>query len=515
MGTFLAAYAAGSYAPPSVIMAEDLGTTQLAVFVGITTFCFGFAMAPMALAPLSELWGRYPVIVAAGVVFVVFQAICSVVTNLAGMLVARLCVGIGASVFSSVVGGIIADLWTKAERNVPMALFSGSVLAGTGAGPLVASVMVRRLRTANGSLAWKWIFWHQVIALAVFMTSLILLFKESRDSVLLSRKAEVLNRWYEQLEELGHVGVVWTQSNPQLAASEEKPGVTSDEEKAISTTHAKEDGFSPCMVQQRIRWIVHGAERQSLTKMVLASVYRPFHMLVTEPIVFFFSLWSAFAWAMLYLTFGSISLVFARVHGMDIEESGYMFTAMIIGSVVATVAGIWQDKMLRHPQWKPRGTLDGQYSPSKFWEFMRRHFPADAPESRIYFACITAMLLPLGLFLFGFTARPDCLLDGPAVGIGLATWGIYSVYLATFNYLADSYQIYASSALAAQSCCRNLLGGGFSLVTHLIFRNLGEAGAGGMLGGIAMVLTVIPWALVFFGESVRRRSHFAIAHATP
>src|SRR3546814_7652455 len=42
------------------------------------------------------------------------------------------------------------------------------------------------------------------------------------------------------------------------------------------------------------------------------------------------------------------------------------------------------------------------------------------------------------------------------VGLGFALWGIYSVYLATFNYLADTYHIYASSALAAQSFCRNV-----------------------------------------------------------
>lgn len=31
--------------------------------------------------------------------------------------------------------------------------------------------------------------------------------------------------------------------------------------------------------------------------------------------------------------------------------------------------------------------------------------------------------------------------------------GIFSVYLAVFNYLADTYHRYASSAIAAQSCC--------------------------------------------------------------
>ena len=32
--------------------------------------------------------------------------------------------------------------------------------------------------------------------------------------------------------------------------------------------------------------------------------------------------------------------------------------------------------------------------------------------------------------------------------------GIFSIYLAVFNYLADTYHRYASSALAAQSFCK-------------------------------------------------------------
>jgi len=98
----------------------------------------------------------------------------------------------------------------------------------------------------------------------------------------------------------------------------------------------------------------------------------------------------------------------------------------------------------------------------------------------------------------------------PAIAVFFASMGIYFVYLATFNYLADTYQTYASSSLAAQSFCRNVLGGVFPLVTGALFTNLGEDAAGGILGGIATILTVVPWVLVFFGESIRQRSKFAV-----
>lgn len=109
-------------------MEAEFHASRTAVVTGITTFCVGFALAPMVLAPFSEINGRYPVFSVSGVVFVVFQLACGFVTNLAGMLACRFLVGVGGSVFSTMIGGIIADLWDKEGRNTPMAVFSGSVL---------------------------------------------------------------------------------------------------------------------------------------------------------------------------------------------------------------------------------------------------------------------------------------------------------------------------------------------------------------------------------------------------
>ena len=87
--------------------------------------------------------------------------------------------------------------------------------------------------------------------------------------------------------------------------------------------------------------------------------------------------------------------------------------------------------------------------------------------------------------------------------------GVFSIYLAVFNYLADTYHRYASSALAAQSFCRNMLGGVFPLLTVAMFRHLTFQGASSLLGGIGALLTLVPWVLVFYGPRIRARSKFA------
>ncbi|KAK0611787.1 major facilitator superfamily domain-containing protein [Immersiella caudata] len=537
MATFLTAYTSGSYSPPQDLIREDLGaSSNVTVLVGITTFCVGFALAPMFLAPFSEMNGRYPVFVVSGIVYVIFQAVCGVVRNLAGMLIARLFVGIGASVFSTMVGGVIADMWGKEGRNTPMALFSGAVMIGTGAGPLFAAIMTRRLGhigTGNAA-AWKWVFWHQVIMGSLLMLALAVLLKESRGSVLLSRKAKALNKWYEELENQGHYGVWVNESKPTGSSDSSGTEGSSDEEKG--KMHSVPPTVSPDASLKRVRWIVkEDEERSSLGKMVTVSVSRPFHLLFSESIVFFFSVWVSFAWGVLYLSFGSIPLVFKRQYGWDIEQSGYAFVSLAIGGIIGTILSIWLERILHHPKWAVPGdspsasslTLvgeelsnsdeearsGGQAAPSsrsdKIWAFIRRRFPADAPEARIYFACVTSILLPAGLFIFGLTARPHIHWIFSCIGLALATMGILSIYLAIFNYFADSYNQYASSALAAQSMCRNLVGGAFPLVTAALFTNLGETRATCLLGAIAIGLTVVPWVLVFYGERIRARSPFA------
>ncbi|KAB5578220.1 major facilitator superfamily domain-containing protein [Coniochaeta sp. 2T2.1] len=511
IATFLTAYSAGCYSPAINLLAVDLkAQSTIAVSGGISTFCLGFALAPMVLAPFSEINGRYPVFAVSGVLFVICQALCGVATNVAGMLTVRFFVGVGGSVFSTMVGGVIADLYDQSERNTPMALYSGFVLAGTGAGPLVGAAISNRLggKGHGPGAAFKWVFWHQAIAAAVLMIALVTLFKETRASVLLSRKAKVLNTWYEQLEAAGYYGVWIEDEQP----SSPPPG-SSEQTLADDTTQVGDEEKGPSrrastttpLKLQRIRWLVkEDEERSSLTVMISTSLYRPFHLLFTEPVVFFFSLWVAFAWGVLYLTFSSIPIVYSRIYHWNIEEAGRIFCSLVIGGILGTAVGIWQEHVLHHPRWQADAVDD-----SRFWSLMRRKFPVAAPEARLYCTCVSAILLPAGLFIFGFTSKPSIHWVVPAIGIALATMGIYSVYLATFNYLADTYHKYASSALAAQSFCRNVLGGVFPLVTGFLFTNLGQARAGALLGSIAIGLTAVPWVLVFFGERIRARSPFA------
>ncbi|KAL2379139.1 hypothetical protein RJ035_007222, partial [Blastomyces gilchristii] len=447
--TSLSAMAAGMYSPPEKILTEKWGISGVVYNLGITLFCFGFAISPMMLAPFSEINGRRPMLVGSGILLSVTQLGCAVTDSFAGMLLARFFLGVGGSTYSSIIGGVLSDIYVTEERNKPMALFSGAVLVGTGLGPMISSFMVHHI-------SWRWVYYMQAILSAVVTVAVMMFFNETRGNVLLSRKAQVLNKWYEKLEDAGYVGV----DMPVEGGNRQS---------------------------QRIRWKVKSdEERESIVKMVTISLYRPFHLLFTEPVIFFFSLWVSFSWAVLYLQFGAIPLVFQNNHGFNLQQSGAVFASICIGGILATLLSIWQEKYVRRL---------GKIS--------------STPEGRLYFVCIESILMPAGIFWFGWTSFSSIHWVVPCFAIGCATIGIFSIYLAVFNYLADTYHRYASSALAAQSCCRNLLGGIFPLVVRAMYVNLGYSGASSLLGGIGSLLTAVPWVLVFFGPKIRARSKIA------
>ncbi|KAL2817054.1 major facilitator superfamily domain-containing protein [Aspergillus cavernicola] len=444
--TALAGYSAGEITPASGPLTEEWDISAVVYNLGITLFCVGFALAPMVLAPFSEINGRRPIFVASGVLFVASIVACGGTRVFGGFLVARFLQGIGGSTFSTMVGGVISDIYHAHDRNTPMALFAGAALFGTGLAPLLSSVIVQHT-------TWRWIYYSHAIVSAVFVAVIFFFFKETRGSVLLSRKANALNKYYDQLEAAGHYGVlIGDHPNPR-----------------------------------RIRWKVQADEqRESLVQMISISLYRPFHMLITEPVVFFFSLWVSFSWAVLYLQFGSIPLVFETNHNFNLEQTGAVFTSMCVGALLITIISIYQEKLATSFNLLPK-----------------------TPESRLYFVCIESILMPIGLFWFGWTSSSSIHWISPTMAIGCATMGIFSVYLAVFNYLADTYHRYASSAIAAQSCCRNLLGGVFPLVTHAMFNNLGFPEASSLLGAIGAVLCLVPWVLAVYGERIRGGSRLA------
>ncbi|PSN61603.1 MFS general substrate transporter [Corynespora cassiicola Philippines] len=443
-----ASYAASSYSPGADQMSVYWNVSREATLVGITVFTIGFAIAPMCLAPFSEVIGRKPVFLASGAVYVACTLCCGLTRLYSGMIIARFFAGVGSSTFSTMVGGLIADIYDAKTRNTPMAIFSGTAVLGIGLGPLVSGFIAQYS-------TWRWIFYSQTIVHGLTVLAMLLFFKESRASVILHHKTKLLNDWYDEQEKRG-----------VFAFAQGSEGVT-----------------------YRIRWKPKDeGTHLSLQKMIARSAARPFQLLFQDPVVFFFSLWAAFSWSVLYICLSAVPIVFQTRYSFTASQATSVFASCCIGAAIATILALYQESVMQ--------SLSGFRLP-------------DGPEAQLYFVCIEGMLLPIGLFMFGWTCYPHIHWIVPTIAIGIATVGITMVYLAVFNYLADVYGVYASSAIAAQSFARNAMGGAFPLVTKQMYEDMTYGGASTLLGGVAALLSMVPWILVLYGPIIRERSRFA------
>ncbi|KAB8349831.1 hypothetical protein FH972_023844 [Carpinus fangiana] len=463
IANFSTTYSGGSYTSGASAMAEEWNVSRVAILVGVTIYTIGFAITPMALAPLSELYGRRPIFTATGMAFVLFSLCCSLTRLYAGMLVARLLVGVASSTFAVVVVGVVADVYEDdSARTKSLTFFTAGALFGNGFGPLISGYIVQRL-------GWRWLFYVSTIFLAVMVATFILFWRETRSVVLLSRKARALNQWLDEID--GKDGNGPNKSSSSNISKEEKE--ISPKRHTRFTTQADE-------------------ERGSLSEMIALSLARPFRLLFTEPVVFFFSLWAAFSWSIMYALLIVVPYTFQTVYGFDLETSSAVFAAMCVGSVLATVLSLHHDAIAA--KWFPRRLLESK-----------------SPETRLYFAGVEGALLPIGLFWYGWSAQIGTHWIVPTLALSCATMAMFSIYLAVFSYLSAAYRQYAASANAAQSFARNMLGGAFPLFSEAMFRRLGFGGACSLLGGVGILLTFVPWALIFYGPQIRARSKFAFA----
>lgn len=112
--TVVSGYSSGSNNAAGPGMGADWHVSQTSLLIGTTTYCVAFAIAPMILAPLSELTGRKPVFLFSGFVFAgmfvvadtypflliamkpVSQLGCAVTKSYSGLLIARFFTGIGS-----------------------------------------------------------------------------------------------------------------------------------------------------------------------------------------------------------------------------------------------------------------------------------------------------------------------------------------------------------------------------------------------------------------------------------
>jgi hypothetical protein len=222
------------------------------------------------------------------------------------------------------------------------------------------------------------------------------------------------------------------------------------------------------------------------------TLVRPARMLVTEPVVFFFGLWSAFCIGTAFMFTQSIVQVYGGLYDWGYFPTGMVQIAVVVGEAIGLLASIYQDKLYFQSADKNHET------PGK-----------PIPEARLYLSIPGSFIgLTGGLFFYAWTSESTLPWILPTVGLGFVGFGMFTVVTAVTGYILDCYAKYTGSAIAGVAFLENILAAFLPLATQSMYRKLGFSWASSLLGFLALGLSFIPLVLQAKGKAIRAKSKF-------
>ncbi|KAF2721532.1 MFS general substrate transporter [Polychaeton citri CBS 116435] len=425
-------------------MVKDLNSTTEIGQLGLFLFNFVCAVAPLFLAPFCELAGRYIIYVGAYFCFCLCFIGLALGKNMATILVMRALLGLFGCVGTILVGGTFSDMYRSHERAVPMALFTFVAIFGTVGAPIYAGFI-------DMTIGWRWIEGIQGLANIPLLVCTVLFLRETRGGVVLQKRAKAIRQELDCKD-------YWAEVD--LASS-------------------------------------------SLKDMLHEASVKSIRMLVTEPVVFAFGIWIAFAWFLTFLFLSVIPITFAEKRGWNEGVSGLPYISLCIGTTIAFVFNFLQIRKYQTMEDRAREGRRG----SMFDKFTSTGAPV--PEVRLYGAMFGSVWLPIGLFIYSFTQYADLPWIAPTIALAPIAIGIFFIFEATYSYTSDCYGENAGSAIAGQGLMRNMFGAVSPLFGSQMFHNMGSQWAGLLLAMIAVLLTFIPFIFFRFGSKLRARSKMA------
>jgi hypothetical protein len=169
--------------------------------------------------------------------------------------------------------------------------------------------------------------------------------------------------------------------------------------------------------------------------------------------------------------------------------AGLPFIGILIGVVCGVALIVWQTK-------------------TRFARKLAKHGRV-VPEERLVPMMVASVLLPAGLFWFGWTSSPHIswvpqVLAGIPIGMGILV-----IFMQGLNYIIDVYMMFANSAIAANTLIRSGLGGAFPLFAVQMYNKLGVNWASSLLGFITVAMIPIPIVFYIYGKKIRAMSKYS------
>ncbi|OGM41812.1 hypothetical protein ABOM_009623 [Aspergillus bombycis] len=220
------------------------------------------------------------------------------------------------------------------------------------------------------------------------------------------------------------------------------------------------------------------------------NLIRPFRMLFTQPAIQALSLYRGYQYGLMYLVLASFPLVWEGVYSQAKDIASLNYISLGVGFVIGLqFCGRVVDIIYVHLQ--------------------RRYDHPGRPEFRIPLMLPGGLLVPIGLFIYGWSAEYHTHWIIPNIGAAIFAIGLIISFQCAQTYVVDAYSRYAASATGAAAFVRTLAGFAFPLFAESLYRALGLGWGNSLLAFVSLALGIVaPLMLWYYGEWLRAKSPY-------
>ncbi|RAL65662.1 hypothetical protein DID88_005333 [Monilinia fructigena] len=288
--TFISPVSSSMVAPALASISSDLHiVNSIEQSLVLSIFVLAYAVGPLFLGPLSEMFGRVIIIQISNLIYLFFNLGCGLAQTKGQLIAFRFLAGLGGSAPLALGGGVLSDLFTAEQRGKAISVYSLAPLLGPAIGPIAGGFIAE-------NTTWRWVFYATTIADAFIQIIGLFFLQETFTPVLLERKKQKL------IKETG---------NQEYHTEWDVP------DRSIATT-------------------------------LRISLTRPFKLLGTQIIIQVLALYMSFLYGLMYLVLSTFPGLWEGAYNESIGIGGLNYISLGIGFFLGTqICAPCQDRIYR------------------------------------------------------------------------------------------------------------------------------------------------------------------------
>lgn len=346
---FLASVSSSTMAPALGTIGRELHFQSTTLLVlSLSVFLLGTAIVPLFTAPLSEVFGRSIVLQSCNLFYIVFNTLCGSAKTQNELITFRFLAGLGGA--------------------GPFAVSSRSFLFLPFAYP--AAILIHVNKIGSGVNADLFRPHERGKAIAVYVMA----------PLLGGLVGPIAGGFLDQ-----YVSWPWCFYVISIAGG-------AVQVLGLPFFH---ETYPPVLLQRKCKRLKKSTNNPdlytehdsvSLQTLLRTSAVRPFKLLATQPIVQVWSLYCAYIWGILYLIIATFPEVWTGIYGESIAIGSLNYISQFVGMALASQLGT---------------RLADKYYSKK----CAGNGGQGLPEFRLPVLTLGACIVPIGLFIYGWTAR--------------------------------------------------------------------------------------------------------------